>query len=252
MKREKQYVPQTLVYPQVTSHNVATRLLLIFSIASLLAGLALAAQMGIPDKMWVLFLFTPVPLASIIYGGYRCSRGFRCVSNIVVGAIMLLLLCVYGSFAFVFGGASPLGTTQRAGDISVVQEYEELTGVALPEEGTVSATAYGDRSMRFGGTKLRQHVSVKMDHSAFHDFLGDIFMEELWLEKKQTPTVLSAALPITNSIEYDHMLLYNVTTGEYNALPDASGTYQYVLLGVSSSENMLTIMDYDKEWVAAP
>ena len=54
------------------------------------------------ENMWVFFLMTPIPLSSIIFGFILKSKGYQYKKNVIVGLIVVILLCVYGSFAFVF------------------------------------------------------------------------------------------------------------------------------------------------------
>ena len=54
------------------------------------------------ENMWVFFLFLPVPIASIVFGFYLKKKGYKYKKNVVVGIIMAALLCIYGSFNFIF------------------------------------------------------------------------------------------------------------------------------------------------------
>lgn len=50
--------------------------------------------------MWMLYLLTPIPIASIVYGCVWKAKGRNCKKNIIVGIIVLVLLCIFGSFTF--------------------------------------------------------------------------------------------------------------------------------------------------------
>lgn len=56
------------------------------------------------ENMWIMFLFVPIPLASIILGSALKRKGYKYKKNIVAGFIIMLLLCIYGSFTFIFTG----------------------------------------------------------------------------------------------------------------------------------------------------
>lgn len=71
--------------------------LLLVNAASTLNGLIL-------ENVWLFFTMTPIPIASIIFGFVARGKGYRCKKNIIAGFIMLALLCIYGSFAFIFAG----------------------------------------------------------------------------------------------------------------------------------------------------
>lgn len=53
------------------------------------------------NNMWVFFLLTPIPISSIIFGFVLKSKGYKYKKNIIVGLIITLILCVYGSFIFI-------------------------------------------------------------------------------------------------------------------------------------------------------
>ncbi len=67
----------------------------------LMLSVYLAGEMGsIPEKLWVSFILTPIPLASLGYGIFANSRGQKCNVNIVIGIVMLVFLCVAGCVSF--------------------------------------------------------------------------------------------------------------------------------------------------------
>lgn len=82
-------------------------LLFVASLLSILGALALVGAMSgvnglFVENMWVFFLMTPIPIASIIFGIILKSKGYKYKKNIIVGLIMTFFLCVYGSFVFIF------------------------------------------------------------------------------------------------------------------------------------------------------
>lgn len=50
--------------------------------------------------MWICFLLTPIPIASIVYGCVWKAKGREYKKNFIVGIIVLFLLCAFGSFTF--------------------------------------------------------------------------------------------------------------------------------------------------------
>ncbi len=57
---------------------------------------------SMPSYMWTFFTVTPVPLASVAYGIAQQLKGRKCKKNIIGGLIIFFILCIYGSFAFIF------------------------------------------------------------------------------------------------------------------------------------------------------
>ena len=70
--------------------------------ALMLVGMISNANGLFVENMWVFFLMTPIPVSSFILGCYLKAKGYKHKKNIVVGVIMTFLLCVYGSFSFIF------------------------------------------------------------------------------------------------------------------------------------------------------
>jgi len=55
-----------------------------------------------PAQMWVCYLFLPIPMASIAVGYILKKKGYAYKKNVISGIIMTILLCIYGSFVFLF------------------------------------------------------------------------------------------------------------------------------------------------------
>ncbi|MBQ2675895.1 MAG: helix-turn-helix domain-containing protein [Clostridia bacterium] len=82
-------------------------ILFVASILSIFGALVLVGTVSdinglFTENMWLFFLLTPIPIASIIFGFILKSKGYKYKKNIIVGLIMTFLLCVYGSFTFMF------------------------------------------------------------------------------------------------------------------------------------------------------
>lgn len=99
--------------PKVETHapsnkwRVISIALFVASILSLFGGLILVNPTAAPgqhfmQRMWRFFLMTPIPISSIVFGLVLKSKGYKYKKNIIGGIIMTILLCIYGSFAFVF------------------------------------------------------------------------------------------------------------------------------------------------------
>ncbi len=80
-------------------------ILFIASLLSLLVALALVNTISgglFVENMWLFFFVTPIPVASVIYGLVLKKKGYKYKKNVIAGIIMTVLLCLYGSFAFIF------------------------------------------------------------------------------------------------------------------------------------------------------
>ena len=82
-------------------------ILFVASLLSIMGSLALVGAVSnanglFVENMWLFFLLTPIPIASIIFGFVLKSKGYKYKKNIIVGFIMTFFLCIYGSFTFMF------------------------------------------------------------------------------------------------------------------------------------------------------
>jgi len=82
-------------------------ILFIGSLCSIMGALMLVATVSnmngkFVENMWLCFLMTPIPLASIVLSAILKSKGRKYKKNLIAGIIMTTLLCIYGSFTFIF------------------------------------------------------------------------------------------------------------------------------------------------------
>ena len=54
------------------------------------------------ENMWLFFLLTPIPISSAIFAIVLKSHGYHYKKNLIAGIIVTVLLCIYGSFTFIF------------------------------------------------------------------------------------------------------------------------------------------------------
>ena len=98
---------KTVDTPIPNKWRTTSILLFVASLLSILGALALVGVMSeanglFTENMWAFFLMTPIPIASIVFGYILKSKGYKYKKNIVTGIIMTALLCIYGSFVFIF------------------------------------------------------------------------------------------------------------------------------------------------------
>ena len=72
----------------------------IFSIILAMFSVAVAGTINGKDvqNMWLFFLYLPIPIASIVFYSLLKRKGIVFKKNLIVGIIMSVLLCIYGSF----------------------------------------------------------------------------------------------------------------------------------------------------------
>ncbi len=97
-------VKQLKCYDKWTISSLILFLLsfVVFFVGFIVADFMTGDSFGLHKNFWVLFLFTPVPISSIILGFVLKKKGYKYKKNIIAGFILLGLMCLYGSFAFIF------------------------------------------------------------------------------------------------------------------------------------------------------
>lgn len=100
--------PSKIIEPPVSNKwRTISTTLFVASLLSIMGALALVEAVSnanglFVENMWLFFLLTPIPIASIIFGFVLKSKGYKYKKNIIVGFIMTFFLCIYGLFAFMF------------------------------------------------------------------------------------------------------------------------------------------------------
>ncbi len=100
--------PSKIIEPPVSNKwRTISIILFVASLLSIMGALALVWAVSnanglFVENMWLFFLLTPIPIASIIFGFILKSKGYKYKKNIIVGFIMTFFLCIYGLFAFIF------------------------------------------------------------------------------------------------------------------------------------------------------
>lgn len=91
--------------PNADKWQIIANLLFVASLCTLPLGVPLVASLSTAEtfeqNMWILYLLTPIPIASIIAGYMLKPKGCKYKKNIIAGIIMTVLLCIYGSFTFI-------------------------------------------------------------------------------------------------------------------------------------------------------
>ena len=214
-------------------------ILFILSLCSIFLGLVIvgvsANNAPIPEdpysmieNMWKMLLIIPIPLGSMIFGIVLTIKHFKCKRNIIGGAIMTILLAIYGSFSFVFEKPSH--------DIADLNNIAASINISLPSEGYVSI------SKEVSKTSENQTINTTF-YARFNDknaMIMDINSNENW--KDNTDFIPTNTVPVTYTTltaNYDYYLVYNVTKKEYNNISSSNKENEFWYLSYSSSSNLL-------------
>lgn len=223
--------------------NKARCLSLLFCLGSIAAFFfAIFLVLGISDpptkflqNAWILFLFIPIPIASVVLGFYWKAKKQVYKKNIIIGIVITLLLCIYGSFTFVFSGMYDYSDKP-------VARVEQLTGIQLPQYRQIVTTDW---------TKFQQtsdtgyiYYSSEVTFSAENAPDFEELSAELWLHTVPNDILGLTVLHSSTMQLYDRFLFYNIDTETFNLPPADEGSYRMLNLLYDSETHKLRIMEY--------
>lgn len=228
------------------SLKIVSILLFIFSIATIWGALACTAivtaiNFSFSENMWIFFLFTPIPIASLIFGFYLKKKGYKYKKNIVVGIVMTTLLCIYGSFTFIFFNA-------YSHSEEPILKIEEMLSIDIPEHSQINTKDWTKGTQ----TSPRGYIFSTSDIYFKKDAVKE-FEEKLPSDSKWLNTIPNDIIGITSYLcdfqEYDYFILYNTQTKEFNQLPSESGKYRFINIMYSTDSNTMTLVEYEIEYI---
>ena len=203
-----------------------------------------ASHLDMLERMWMFFLFLPIPLSSLVLGIICKLRGYKTVKNIVIGIIFSLLLFGFGSFSFLF-------RDMYSRDFTYVTQIEKKISFDLPNTGkiaTMELTGWrdGEENTVFPTFTHQSDITFTSEEE-ISEFNHRIKNSEHWLSWVNTP--LRGLLPSGHSSpqslnQYDYFMIYNVDLGSYNTLPKASGAYEFIFLAYNMQGGTMVVIDY--------
>lgn len=223
------------------THRTLSIVLFILSLVSILLGITLVGYVSslnymFTENMWLMFLFTPITIGSTVYGFILKKKGYKYKKNIITGIIMTIVLCIYGSFTFMF--ADTYTHTDKP-----IKQVEEALDIDLPQHAQINTNTMED-SFENGIHLRRSDVYFKdEDVYAFEQGMDGIAWDEKWLNR--VPNDLKGIMsPFFSYTPYDCVVVYNITEDEINTLPVAAGTYTMLNIAYDASENHMVIEEY--------
>lgn len=229
------------------THNkwkVLSILLFVASLISIFAAMGLVAVVSSEnhlfiENMWLFFLITPIPIASLVLGFILKAKGYKYKKNIIVGIIMAALLCIYGSFSFIFA--------YDHSDEPIVRA-EQIIGIDIPEHKQISTQDWTKGTQSVSRGYIYSTSDIYFDNSTVEEFEKQLKNDDKWLSSISND-LIGITSPMNDYGIYDYVLVYNVDTAEYNTLPNNSGKYRFINILYRLEENQMKIVEYDIDYV---
>lgn len=208
--------------------------------ALICVGILTGKTGAMTEHMWVFFLFLPFPLALIALGIAGRKKGYPRAGYPIVGVIMAVILCIFGSFTFLFADV-------YSHDPAPVTAVGETLGLELPDHTRINTTDW---------TRGTQSVSRGYIYSVSDVFFAPEEAERLAQmlsdDARFLPAIPSGLVGISSPFcdvqPADYYLIYNEDTGVCNELPDAAGSYRWINLLYHTESQKLTVVEYRLEY----
>lgn len=234
--------------PNIVLWRTVSIILLITCFISILLAGFLVPTLGeagllIPTDMWIFFLFTPIPVASIVFGFIAKTKGYRSPKNIIAGFIIAAVLCGFGCFTFIF---AEIYTDDPIG----VERVEYYMDIDIPEYDRIVTNNIGSGSDATDPSYTWYTSDVYFSEYESRDFEALFAQDERFL--RSMPSELTGLTGLIVHLgSYDRVLLYNVDTGQYNTYPEESGVYRMIAVGYSIKNKHLYIAEYNLDYTAS-
>lgn len=232
--------------PMNNKWKVLSVILFVASLLSIFGALGLVAMVSSKNRlfvenMWLFFLLTPIPIASIVLGFVLKLKNYKYKKNIIVGIIMVALLCIYGSFSFIF--ANVYDHSEEP-----IVRAEQTIGINIPEHKQISTQDWTKGTQSVSRGYIYYTSDIYFENSAVADFEKQLAKDNKWLSSVSND-LIGITLPMNDYGFYDYVLIYNVDTTEYNTLPNGSGKYRFINILYRLEENQMKIVEYDIDYV---
>lgn len=227
--------------------RILSIILFVASLLSILGALALSGVISsvnnlfLVENMWLFFLLTPIPIASAVLGFVLKAKGYKYKKNIILGIIMTVLLCIYGSFTFIF-------TNEYSHSDESIIRTEQLTGIDIPEHKQINTQDWTEGKQSVSRGYIYYISDVYFDNGMVKEFEKQIITDDKWLASIPND-LIGITPPFSGYGIYDSVLIYNTDTSEYNALPNDSGTFRFINILYRTEDNQMKIIEYDIDYV---
>ena len=211
-------------------------ILFLLTLASPMLSFYCACTLGEADTLgmagmlkytWIMWLFIPIGVLSILVGMKLKKAGESYKKNLIIAFICIPLIAIYGSYRFIADDSLSYDTEK----ITVI---EDITGITLPSKMKVGAFDWSTYTENYA--KITDDESKKI-------FEQELSTNDLW--QNNLSTAIRGLLPVTNQHEaelYDYFVFYNITNNEYNIYPQP-GEYECIFIAYRCETQTFLILD---------
>ena len=198
-----------------------------FSIASMIGEANIFGVAGIIRYSWVMLLFIPIGILSILIGFKLKNSTQKYKKNFVVSFICLPLLIIFGSYRFIFNSVVSY-------DVNEVSIIEEKINFEIPRDIKVATNKLDLYDISY--LKILNSESKDM-------FEQEVENNQLW--QKELQPEIKSLLPLNIQYEseiFEYFVFFNITSNEYN-IPPLSGENECIFIAYDCDLQRLIILN---------
>ncbi len=212
--------------------TLASFLAAVFSF-NLLIRIQKLPELSIIKNSWIMWCWLPIPVLSIVLGFRYKKQGYQCLKNIVGGFIVGGLLVVYGAIGLF---------SDYSEDYRKIEAYSSVTDAELPENGQLTILNFKKENITDARISGYTMVRAYYGEENVDQLEKSIENSDKWILGKILKSDLR--IWITTWMTDDdkaYYSFYNKTTGQYNTLPEKSGSYEIYAMVYQKEEKRLEI-----------
>ena len=198
-----------------------------FSMASMIGEANIFGVVGIIRYSWVMLLFIPIGILSILIGFKLKNSTQKYKKNFVVSFICLPLLIIFGSYRFIFNSVVSY-------DVNEVSIIEEKINFEIPRDIKVATNKLD----------LYDIIYLKILNSESKDmFEQEVENNQLW--QKELQPEIKSLLPLNIQYEseiFEYFVFFNITSNEYN-IPPLRGQNECIFIAYDCDLQRLIILN---------
>ena len=198
-----------------------------FSIASMIGEANIFGVAGIIRYSWVMLLFIPIGILSILIGFKLKNSTQKYKKNFVVSFICLPLLIIFGSYRFIFNSVVSY-------DVNEISIIEEKINFEIPRDIKVATNKLALYDISY--LKILNSESKDM-------FEQEVENNQLW--QKELQPEIKSLLPLNIQYEseiFEYFVFFNITSNEYN-IPPLRGQNECIFIAYDCDLQRLIILN---------
>jgi hypothetical protein len=201
--------------------------MLSFSLAGKIGEADIFGVAGIIRYSWVMLLFIPIGILSILIGFKLKNSKQKYKKNFIISSICLPLLIIFGSYRFIFDRVVSY-------DVNELSIIEEKVNFEIPEDIKVATNKLDLYNISY----------LKIIDSESKDvFEQEIRNNQLW--QKELKPEIKSLLPLDIQYEsgvFEYFVFFNITSNEYNISP-LSRQYECIFIAYDYDLQRLIILN---------